>query len=264
MTASLDGHVAVISGGLGDIGQAVGIELARRGAAVALGDLHDVAAAREVLDRIDAAGRGSHYQQVDVRDPAAVDAWVRTVEAELGIPTLVVPSAAQVTTRTLRELTASEWQDELRTNLDGAFHLARTAALRLVDARREGRIVFLGSWAAQSPHTGLPAYSVAKAGLSMLVRCMALEFAPDGILVNEVAPGYVDAGLSGRAFAEQPELRERAAAVVPVGRLITAEEVALQVAHLCDPDTRHITGAAIVMDGGLSLVTPAASIRRDG
>jgi NAD(P)-dependent dehydrogenase (short-subunit alcohol dehydrogenase family) len=82
---------------------------------------------------------------------------------------------------------------------------------------------------------------------------MALELAPQGILVNEVAPGFVDAGLSGRFFREKPGLREQAAARVPIGQLIEACDVARQVAHLCDPANRHMTGSTILMDGGLSL-----------
>ena len=90
----------------------------------------------------------------------------------------------------------------------------------------------------------------------MLCRCMALELAPRGILVNEVAPGYVDAGLSGHIFREHPELREKALQTLPNGALIEASEVAIQVAALCDPANRHVTGSVYLMDGGLSLVSP--------
>jgi len=91
----------------------------------------------------------------------------------------------------------------------------------------------------------------------MLCQCMALSLAPHDILVNEVAPGYVNAGLSGRMFDADPDLRARSIQKVPVGRLIEPDEVARQVAHLCDPGNRHITGSLLLMDGGLSLVSPA-------
>ena len=86
---------------------------------------------------------------------------------------------------------------------------------------------------------------------------MALDLAPAGILVNEVAPGYVDAGLSASVWLKFPEAREKAAQRVPIGTLIEAADVARQVAHLCEPDNRHMTGSVVLMDGGLSLVTPA-------
>jgi NAD(P)-dependent dehydrogenase (short-subunit alcohol dehydrogenase family) len=82
---------------------------------------------------------------------------------------------------------------------------------------------------------------------------MALELGSHGILVNEVAPGYVDAGLSGRAFDKEPGSRERAAASVPIKKLIVPHDVAIQVAHLCDPENKHMTGSVVLMDGGLSL-----------
>ena len=92
---------------------------------------------------------------------------------------------------------------------------------------------------------------------------MALEYAPHGILVNEVAPGIVDAGLSGRIFDEYPERKKIAIAKVPTGELIQADEVALHIAHLCDPRNRSMTGSTLLCDGGVSLVT-AVTRRADG
>jgi NAD(P)-dependent dehydrogenase (short-subunit alcohol dehydrogenase family) len=91
----------------------------------------------------------------------------------------------------------------------------------------------------------------------MLVKCLALELAPQQIMVNEVAPGYVDAGLTGQSFNRVEGSREAARQRVPTGLLITAQDVARNVAFLCDPENRQMTGTTILMDGGLSLVTPA-------
>jgi NAD(P)-dependent dehydrogenase (short-subunit alcohol dehydrogenase family) len=115
--------------------------------------------------------------------------------------------------------------------------------------------VFLGSWAGHSPHAHVPAYCVAKAGLRMLCQCMALEYARHGILVNEVAPGFVNAGLSRQVFEEDPQFHAQCTARVPIGEIMTAEEVAFHVAYLCDPRNRATTGSALLCDGGLSLVT---------
>jgi NAD(P)-dependent dehydrogenase (short-subunit alcohol dehydrogenase family) len=84
---------------------------------------------------------------------------------------------------------------------------------------------------------------------------MALELASHRILVNEIAPGYVDAGLSGKLFDTNPALRKSATEKVPTHQLITAEEVAAQVAYLCDPQNKQMTGSTLLMDGGLSLQT---------
>jgi len=257
----LRGGVTVISGGLGDIGRAIAREFAGRGAHIALCDLAQAASAATFLEELKAFGVEARYDRVDVTEPAAVRAWVADVDERIGTPTLIIPNAAIVTAKPPLELSAEEWSRELRVNLDGSFHLAQICAQRLVDRKLSGRIVFIGSWAAHAPHTLILAYCVSKAGLRMLMHVLALELAPHGILVNEVAPGYVDAGLSGRMFEKDPASRDAARRRVPVGELIAPEDVARQVAHLCAPATKHMTGSVLLMDGGLSLVTPAHARR---
>lgn len=254
----LYGQTAIISGGAGDIGGAISRELARLGANIAMGDVRESSSVEGLLAEIRDMGRQARYDRVDVSNADAVRDWVQAVEAELGVTTLIIPNAAIVTLADIRRIRPAEWERELQINLNGAFYLAQAGAQQLLAHHKPGRIVFVGSWAAHAAHTGLPAYCVAKAGLRMLCRCMVLDLAPEQILVNEIAPGYVDAGLSGRIFDENPGRREKAAQLVPTRSLITAEEVARQVAYLCDPANRHITGSTILMDGGLSLVSPGS------
>jgi glucose 1-dehydrogenase len=239
--SELLGQVAIISGGLGDIGRACALELSDRGADIAVGDIVDASQADDLRDTITGSGGRFHFTQVDVSDAAAVSAWVACVEKELGSPTIAVPNAAIVEMVPLPQLTPDIWQRHLDVNLTGCFNLAHTVARRLVELNRPGRIVFIGSWAGHTAHAHIPAYCVAKAGLRMLCKCMALEYAPHHILVNEVAPGIVNAGLSRNLFDKDPALTCRATAGIPVRELMEPQEVALHVAHLCD--------------GGLSLVT---------
>lgn len=247
---NLTNQTAIISGGLGDIGRAIALELASHGAAIAVGDILPANKASRLLKQL---GPQARYDRVDVSDAKAVGRWVRAVERALGVPTLIIPNAAIATLATLRKLTPAQWRHELAINLDGAYYLAQAGVLRLVAQKKTGRVVFIGSWAGHAPHRPIPTYCVAKAGLRMLCKQMALEFAGDDILVNEVAPGYVNAGLSGRMFNQDAALKRRATNVVPVRRLIESEEVAVEVAHLCDPRNRHMTGSVVLMDGGLSL-----------
>lgn len=246
-------HVAIISGGLGDIGRAIALELARRGADIAIGDILPAEAAAPLLERIAALGRRARYDRADTGDPDAVTSWVAGVEADLGTADWIIPNAAIVTLDDFARLTPEVWRRHMTINLDGAFYLARAAALRLVALKRPGRIVFIGSWAGHAVHTHIPAYCVTKAGLRMLMKCLAAELAWCDILVNEVAPGCVDAGLSGKIMDDDPPLREQAIETVPIHRLIAPEEVAAQVGHLCDPANRHMTGSVLLMDGGLSI-----------
>lgn len=255
MEASFSEQVAIISGGLGDIGRAIARTLAQRGADIAVGDVLEPEKATGLLEELRGLGRRARYDRVDVSDAAAVSAWVAATEADLGVPTLIVPNAAIVSLVGLRDLTPEQWSREMRVNLDGAFHMAQAGALRLLQQGKPGRIVFIGSWVAHAPQTHIQAYCVTKAGVRMLCKVMALELAPHGILVNEVAPGNVDAGLSARIFEQNPVWRERNLTRVHIREMSQAEEVALQVAHLCDPANRQMTGSVLLMDGGLSLLS---------
>ena len=244
----------IISGGLGDIGRAIALEFAQYGANIALCDLHPPAGGHDFLKELSQFEIKSGYSQVDVVDAEAVKDWVMKVERELGVPNIIISNAATVTYGTINDITPGEWFRELRVNLDGAFHLTQSATARLLYHGRPGRVVFIGSWAAHSVHTTIPAYCVSKAGLRALCRCMALELASNNILVNELAPGYVDAGLSGRSFEKDQVLKEASQQRVPIKKLISAREVAQQVVLLCHPLNQHMTGSTVLMDGGLSLL----------
>lgn len=246
-------HV-LVSGGLGDIGRAITNRFIEASYRVTLGDL---APEEEGLDQLHKSGSDASemaYHPLDVTSPASVDAWWDWACECFGMPQSLVVSAAIVTQKNMRELSASEWEREIAVNLHGSFYLAQKAALAWSRAKVPGSIVLLGSWAAHRPHQHVPAYSVSKAAVRMLCQCLALEFAGDGIRVNEVAPGVVDAGLSAQVFDQDPQRREAALKKIPVGALIEVTEVADQVFYLCDPKNRHVTGSTLLMDGGLSLL----------
>lgn len=245
----LRGQVAVISGGLGDIGRATAQVLRAAGATVALGDLAPAEAARRTM-------AGVHYTRVDVTKLSGVDRWLARVTRDLGVPSLVICNAGIVEPGTALGTTSAQWERTLAVNLTGAFFMAQSAARSMVAKKIRGRIVFIGSWAAHVPHRTITTYSVAKAGLRMAMKCLALELAPRGILVNEVAPGVVDAGLSGRIMAERRGHRARVLRKIPLARLLAADDVARGVASLCDPSSRHMTGSVLLLDGGLSLTGP--------
>jgi len=251
----LTGQVAIISGAVGDIGSAICLELARRGADIAVGDIVEVEKAAPLLEKIQNLGRKARYDCVDVADENAVGAWIENVEAELGVASLVIPTAAIVTLSGPRTISSEEWSRELDVNLTGAFHMAQAGALRLLHHKKPGRIVFVGSWVGHAPQPNIMAYCVSKAGMRMMCRCMARDFAPNGILVNEVAPGNVDAGLTAKIWEEHPDERDWSQQQVPIRQHNMADDVAFQVAHLCDPRNTQMTGTTIIMDGGLSLLS---------
>lgn len=255
MNKLFNNKVVVVSGGLGDIGQAIALAFAGHGASVALCGMRPSSEATSFLNQVkDKYGVPCIYEQVDVSDPEKVKQWLQLVEDQLGTPSLIIANAATVTLANILEITADQWLREINVNLNGAFFLAQHAARRLVEEHLSGHVVFIGSWAGHAVHANMPAYSVSKAAMRMLCKCMALELASHDIMVNELAPGYVQAGLSGKVWEQNPGQCEQAALKVPTGKIMSADEVADQVIYLCRPENKHITGSTLLMDGGLSLL----------
>jgi glucose 1-dehydrogenase len=234
----------LITGGLGDIGRATAAALraADPGLAIHLCDLRPSEGP---------LGSGFTAHRLDVADADAVAACI----ADIPDLRLAVVNAAVVSLGSLRDLDLAVWKREIDVNLNGAAYTAICAA-RAIAANGGGRIVLTGSWAADRPHPHIPAYCVAKAGLRMLTRLLAVEFAADQVVVNELAPGLVDAGLSAQVWRERPDLRAVAVQIVPSGRLITADEVGAEIAHLLLRSSPHITGSTITMTGGIDLKVP--------
>lgn len=257
MLGSFKNHRVIISGALGDIGRSIVEAFVLKGADVALGDLKPIDEAKDFLTALEGLNSEVRllYDQVDVRQPQSVKNWVDRATRELGPLDIVIPNAATVTIKGIMEINPQEWSNELKVNLDGAFYLSRFTTEKLLQAKIPGRLVFVGSWAGETVHQHLPAYSVSKAALRMLSKCLALELAPKDILVNEIAPGYVDAGLSKKVFDRNESAKLEAIQKVPVKRIIHSEEVAKNILWLCDFDNKHMTGSTLLMDGGLSLLS---------
>lgn len=241
-------QVAAVTGSRGAIGAAIVAELERLGARVSGGDL---------------ASSGDEVTPVvDVTRPTALEAWLDDVEARLGPLSVGVVCAGITRPGRLVEITDKDWNDVIAVNLTGAYFTARAMIRRMLDHQIAGHVVFVGSWAAHAPHPHIGAYSAAKAGMRMLCQTLALDHAADGILINEVAPGIVNAGLSGELFRQDPALEQRTRAAIPTGLVIDPAEVARDVAFLASPDNRHATGTVVVSDGGLSLTSQMNRGRR--
>lgn len=250
---NLKGQTAIISGGLGDIGRAIAMELANHGANISLGDVKSSDEAEAFLEQVRSWNCGALYVQADIRDPAAVSDWIDRTSAELGVPSLIISNAGIVTRKSFLDMAPEQWDNEFAVNVGGALNMCRSAAQLLIRHERPGKIVLVGSWAAHRPNKAIPAYCASKAALHMLGQVMAMELAGYGITVNEVAPGAVNAGLSAANL--QAMVPEQVKAKIPIGSWIQPEEVAWQVAHLCDPRNENMTGSVVVMDGGLSMTS---------
>jgi NAD(P)-dependent dehydrogenase (short-subunit alcohol dehydrogenase family) len=239
MQSSFAGRRAIVTGGVSGIGAATARLLSERGAAVA------------VVDRAEGAD-----VVADVRDAASVDAAVAAAEDLLGgAADVVVASAGVYRIAPLFELAPQEWDDVLATNLRGVFLTGRAAARRMVERGIPGAVVNLASTAALVSDAAEPTahYNASKAGVVSLTRQMAAELAPHGIRVNCVCPGVIATPmlrLMDDPAAGERYLRES----VPLRRLGAPEEVAEAIAFLASDAAAYITGAALPIDGGSTLL----------
>ena len=185
----------------------------------------------------------------DVGDAGSVDTLFRTVEEACG-PVEVVVSNAGITDDALAvRMTDEQFDGVLRTNLTGAFHIARRALRPMVRAR-QGRLIFISSVVGLAGQAGQANYAASKAGLVGLARSLAREYAARGITANVVAPGPVATEMLD---ALPPERLEAIVAAVPVGRIARPDEIAAAVSFLASPAAAMITGAVLPVDGGLAM-----------
>jgi NAD(P)-dependent dehydrogenase (short-subunit alcohol dehydrogenase family) len=245
---SLQGLGIAVTGGGGDIGFAIGEELAREGAALVLLDRKSNDEAQAQVDRIKALG-DVRYVTMDVRDRLAIERCLAAMDPL----DIAIGNAGIVRSAPFLDLGIESWQETLDVNLTGCFNFGQLAARELVKRGRGGKIIFTGSWVQDVPWPEISAYSVSKAGLRMLARQMALELAPHKILVNILAPGIVDAGLARRQRETEPQYERRASQVIPLGAFGTPEQVARAAVFLCSPGCDYMTGATLLVDGGCSL-----------
>ena len=232
---------AIVTGAAGDIGAAIARVLAEAGYKVGVLDL-DEARVREVASRI----AGAVPLVASVTDEASVEA---ALDAFGAIPDLVVNNAGIVRFGYLLDQSLEDFRRVLDVDLVGIFVVARACARRMV-SRGSGAIVNITSIGGMATGTNAGAYPAAKAGAAKLTEQMALEWGPQGIRVNAIAPGFIDGGMSA-GFFKDPKIRARRGNAVPLRRLGTPEDVAQAVLFLGSDAASYISGQHVAVDGGV-------------
>jgi acetoacetyl-CoA reductase len=246
VSGSLDGQVALVTGGSRGIGLAICRRLLSQGATVAAGYSRDEASARALRD---ASSDRVSIHQGNIGIVEDCDRVVSEVIDRHGKVDILVNNAGITADRTVRKMAADEWDRVIRVNLSGAFYLSR-AVLNPMIERGYGRIVNISSVIGETGNIGQANYSAAKAGLFGLTKTLALEAARWGITVNCVAPGFIATEM---VMAVAEDALAKVVAQIPAGRLGEPEEVARVVAFLVDPAAAYITGSVVDVNGGLNM-----------
>ena len=238
-------RVAAVSGGIGGLGTAICIALAKAGRRVVALDLDRgdaVAGFRRAVDGLDIG-----FRPLDVTDFDACGACVRGIQSDLGSLDILVNAAGITRDTTLRKMDKLQWDAVMGVNLDGVFNLSR----HVVDAMMAagfGRIVNISSVNGQTGQFGQTNYSASKAGMHGFTMALAREVARKGVTVNSVSPGYCETPL---VLAMPEEIRATIVQGVPVGRLGRPEEIARVVEFLSADASGFITGSNMAVNGGL-------------
>src|SRR6266446_1254674 len=251
METDLGGSVALVTGASGGIGYATALELARRGADVAVHYLSNEKGAKEAAGAIAGLGRASGVFRADVSVHGEVRALVEAVIARFSRVDVLVNNAGDlVERRPLLEMSEALWRRVIDVNLSSTFFVTQAVAPGMVE-RKQGTIVNMSSVAAH--HGGGPgafAYAAAKGGVISLTKGMAKDLAPHGVRVNCVSPGLIGETQFHPRYTS-PEVFAAAEKSVPLGRAGTPEEVARVIAFLAGPESAYLTSETIEINGGM-------------
>jgi 2-dehydro-3-deoxy-D-gluconate 5-dehydrogenase len=243
----LDGRVALVTGGSRGLGLGIALALAEYGADIAL-----AARGSDELDRaaatIRARGRRATAIAIDIGAPDAPGRLMERTLADLGRLDVLVNGAGINLRKPAASFTREDFEGLLRINLEAAFFISQAAG-QVMREQRHGRILCIGSIAAEVAIPNVSVYAVSKGGLRQMVKSLALEWAKDGVTVNAIAPGRFWTRMTDAVFSED-RLYDSAVRVIPMGRPGVPSDLAGAAVLLASEAGCYITGQTIVIDGG--------------
>ena len=248
---SLEGKVAIVTGGRRGIGRAIALAFAQAGADIVVCDrVVEDGEIEAVAEEIRRLGRRSLAVQADITQKSDVDNLVQRVVDEFSAVDILVNSAAMNIRAPLLELREDGWDRIINTDLKGYYLCSQVVGKRMVDQKR-GNIINMASTAAMKAAPEMGAYCIAKAGVVMLTRVLALELAKYNIRVNAIAPSIVKTKFSQPLWSD-PDTLKQIEAEIPLGRLAEIGDIIGSALFLASDASSYITGHTIIVDGGLS------------
>ena len=240
-------RVAVVTGGMGGLGEAICVRLSQTGYKVVTTYSPSNTRARDWLADMKKQGHEIHAVAFDVADFDSCAKAAKQIESEVGAVDVLVNNAGITRDATFRKMSKAEWDAVMHTNLDSVFNMTKPLCDGMVD-RGWGRIINVSSVNGQKGAFGQTNYSAAKAGMHGFTKALALEVARKGVTVNTISPGYL--GTKMVMAIPKEVLDSKIIPQIPIGRLGKPEEVAALVAYLCSEEAGYITGANIAINGG--------------
>lgn len=245
---SLDGELAVVTGGGTGIGQAIAAAMHTAGARVVL------VGRRENLlaEAVNALGEGATYIVHDITRLDEAEPLIAQITREHGGVTCMVNNAGIHLKKSAVDTTPQEFQDVLSTHILGAHALNR-AVIPGMTGRKHGSIIFIASMASLFGIPLVVAYSSAKTAMIGMVRTLSTELSPHGIRVNAIAPGWIDTEMSRKAFAGDPARKTKILSRTPMQKLGDVSDVGWAAVYLASPAAKFVTGSTLPVDGGVSM-----------
>ena len=246
--STLSNRIALVTGASQGIGRAVALELARKGAQVALA-ARNIEKLSAVEAEIVAAGGTAQAFALDVASEDSIKECAKAVIAHFGKVEILVNNAGITRDMLSMRMKRADWDNVLTTNLTGAFLLTQAVMSSMVK-NRWGRIINITSVVGQTGQAGQANYAASKAGLIGMTKSLARELASRTITVNAVAPGYIETAMTAVLTEEQKKMN---AQYIPLGRVGTDSEVAHAVAFLASEEASYITGHTLDVNGGMHM-----------
>lgn len=245
----LEGKVALITGASRGIGRSIALKLAAEGAKVAINFAGNITKAEEVKNAVESSGGEAMLVQGDVSDFEKVNEIVKKVVDTWGRLDILVNNAGITRDNLMLKMSESDFDSVIATNLKGVFNCTK-AVTRLMMKQHSGRIVNMSSVVGLMGNAGQANYAAAKAGIIGFTKSVAKEFAPRGITVNAVAPGFIETDMTD---ALPDKIKTDLTEKIPIGRIGKPEDIANAVMFFVADDAAYITGQVICVDGGMAM-----------